>query len=96
MPDGLKSVAAAAVLLFVMYVVLEGEPVRRVRCLFGSEPCLAAGRRSITFCNGWLAELPLLEMLPCFALNLIALFGVVFGMLATVAVIRLAGSELRR
>jgi hypothetical protein len=89
MPDGVKSVLAALVLTFVMLVVLDGDIVRRTTCLVSTDPCLvAAGRRGISFCDGWIGGLPVLEWLPCFVLNLGVLSGIFAGIIAAFAAAR--------
>lgn len=83
MSNGFKSVVVAAAILFVYFAVLGGEIPPRDG--WGIGP-----RRRITFCNSWVADAPLLDLLPCFALNLAIIVGTFLMIFAVFALVRVA------
>jgi hypothetical protein len=88
--DGLKSLGIALTIVFV-YLFLLGGDLKSAR----SNGIFRTGRRHFSFCEGWLADAPVLEYLPCSVLNIVVAFSTMLTIVAAYMLVRTAGRALR-
>lgn len=82
MPKAAKSAIVIIFLAFVMLFVLDADIKRR--SLIG-DPCTgtcALRMKRLTFCDGWVGDLPILEALPCLAVDAVVCLAVLAGIAA--------------
>jgi len=87
--DGMKSLAVAAVFMFVFFVLFQGDLERWSNGIVG-------GRAGISFCRSWLADAPVLELLPCFVLNLTVVVSTMIVVYAGVMLLRAGANTIIR
>jgi hypothetical protein len=91
MPKAAKSAIVIIFLAFVMLLVLDADIKRR--SLIG-DPCTgtcALRMRRISFCDGWVGELPVLEALPCLAVDAVVCLALFAGMVAFGLIVKAGG-----
>jgi len=82
MPNAAKSAVVIILLAFVMLFVLDADIQRR--SLIG-DPCTGTcilRMKRLTFCDGWVGDLPILEALPCLAVDILVGLALFAGIVA--------------
>jgi hypothetical protein len=95
MPNAAKSAVVIIFGAFVMLFVL-GADIRR-QSLIG-DPCTGTcvlRMKRLTFCDGWVGDLPPLEALPCLAVDILVCLALFAGIVAFGFAAKAAGRQTR-
>lgn len=82
MPNAAKSAVVIIFIAFVLLFVLGADIQRRSLI---SDPCTGScilRMKRLTFCDGWIGDLPLLEALPCLAVDILVCLALFAGIVA--------------
>jgi len=93
MPNAAKSAIVIIFVAFVMLFVLDADINRR--SLIG-DPCTgtcALRMKRLSFCDGWVGDLPLLETLPCLAVDVLVCLALLAGIVAVGLAVKAAGRQ---
>jgi hypothetical protein len=75
--------------MFVFFVLFQGDLERWSNGIVG-------GRAGISFCRSWLADAPVLELLPCFVLNLTVGVSTMIVVYTAVMLLRAGANTITR